>query len=250
MLRDQKTKLANTAATDALLSRCGSINRDLHAITDTWQRSLEECISRCQPVLNCALFFVGLYVIAQRPPRYLSWLGIPGRLLLTSESWQSCVVKLTFYIGSCTLVLAALDGRGSRRIFSALLFPLLVPFGAIVDAVAARASSAVPWSAVSGELAMVTRGAVFGIIAALLIVVPLTFLYRRRVIAIAGLVLIPVVARDAAKALYGGAYQSVLLQLSCYVSFLVCVEALSGLLRRHLMPGAELAHERKKANRS
>ncbi len=197
-------------------------------------------IARCQPLLNCLLFFVGLYIAVQHPPQYLVWLGIPIRLLAVSGDWQASLLKFAIYLLSCGLVLAAVDGRGSRRVFAALVFPFLPPLGIFVDAVATRVSGAIPVAGNAAAWAMLLRGSLFGITAALLITVPATFVYRRRVTAIAGLALAPVVARQTAAALYGSAgvssYQHLLLQGCRYATFLICVTMLSSLLCLHLMP--------------
>jgi hypothetical protein len=214
---------------------------------------VDEVIARCQPVLNCLLFFAGVFIVLQHPPSYLSWLEIPSRSLTVSGDWQPSV-GLAMYVGSCAVVLAALDGRGSRRVFSALLFPFMSWFGGTVDVLATRVSVVIPSATANVTWVVVVPAAIYGITAALLIVLPTTFLYRGRVVPMAGLVMIPAIARDAAESVRSNAgvalNQSVLFHAHRYASFLILVWVLSSVLCRHVMTNVSLPPDRQIMKRS
>jgi hypothetical protein len=201
-----------------------------------WQTRVDAALLHCQPLMNCLLFLVGAYTAVQHPPLYLSWLGIPPRLLALSDDWRPLVAKLGIYMGSCVLILEAMDGQKTRRIFLALLFPFLPSVAVMVGVWATRVSTALPMPVKDALWAVVARGSIFGFTAALLISLPMTVLYRVRVTPIAGLILIPVIAHAAAKGFHGtgGSDPSLdlVLQVWAYMSFLISVGILYQAINR------------------
>jgi hypothetical protein len=196
---------------------------------------VESTLAHCQPLLNCLLFFLGSYVAVRHPPQYLGWIGIPHQLLVVSDAWEPLIVKLGIYLGSCLLILAAVDGAVPHRIFAALLFPFLPSAGIAVSTLATRAATL--FSPATDEVwATIARSSVFGLTAALLVCLPLLLFYRARATAIAGLVLMPAAARTAAAKMQQlastGPYWGLLLQSWSYVWFLIVVALLCEAIKR------------------
>jgi hypothetical protein len=242
MARHPTGKLRHIGAPGWRSAGFGSAQGTVHAFTLVWGARVERMLAHCQPLLNCLLFLVGVYTAAQHPPKYLTWIGIPQQLLAASDDWQPLVAKLGMYIGVCALILATIDGAGSRRIFASLSFPFLLSAGETVSALATRASMLVPLS--SGDMlwATLVRGSLFGLTAALLLCLPITFIYRTRVTPIAGLLLMPAAARAAAKQFYwvsaNSSYLHLLLQGWSYIAFLIVVGLLYKLMKRLVLTDA------------
>jgi hypothetical protein len=199
---------------------------------------IEELIARCQPLLNCLLFFAGSYITVRHPPQCLQWIGIPNDLLAVSDDAQRRFVRLWIYTGTCALVFATIDGRGSRRIFAALAFPCLPALAILAGAVAVRVSTVLPPSADDMTWAMVLRSFMFGMSAALLMCLPTEFLYHTRATAIAGFAMILAIAQEAAKTFHRSAsmpsYAALLLEACSYATFLLVASVLHALLSHHL----------------
>lgn len=229
MPQNLTTRLTHTVIPYSRARSAATSKIALRQLTFFWQTRIGHAFSRCQPLLNCLLFFIGACTAARRPSPYLCLLDLCPGLLEGSEDCQS-LANLCIYIGSFALIFAALDGQKSRRIFVALLFPFLLPVGAMAGAAATRVAAAVPIAASNVLMAMIVRGPLYGLTAALLVGLPMIFLYRVRVTPIAGLVLIPSAGEGLFQA--DGRDPDLVLFVWGYISFLIFTGVFQALLNR------------------
>jgi len=185
-MEDEVKRIANSV--EALIWALGCV----------WGIRVERSINEARPELNCVLFLVGLYLTVHYLLTHLTWYGLGGdRQVVLSVPRE--FIKLGLFFVVTAVVAFVTPGRRARRMFAALVFPLLGLWGLLSVAAGFQVSNALmsPLGRASADVALRGLcGLVFGAIVASLLSLPCVLLYRDRAIPIAVLALLPAIARS------------------------------------------------------
>ena len=173
----------------------GDVEALLWAVGCIWVLRVERRISKLHPVVNCALFLVGLCFGVNCLLTHLAWYGVPSRLPeLLPDAARGCA-KIAILSSLSALVGFVAPGVPRRRVFVACAFPLFGLLALSVTAVGMALASSIGWPQEYPAAGAVLRGLAFGLAVAAPLALPAVLLYRATAAPVAVLAVIPAIAK-------------------------------------------------------
>ena len=175
----------------------GDVEALLWALGCVWALRVERRIGKFHPVVNCALYLIGLCLGVNYLLTHLAWYGVPSA---PPESFPVAVhecAKIAILTGLSALVGFLAPGRPRRRVFVACAFPLFGLLALWATAVGMELTSSIGWPPGYPAAGAVLRGVAFGLTVAAPLALPAVLLYRGTAAPVAVLALIPAIAKAA-----------------------------------------------------
>lgn len=172
----------------------GDIEAVVWAAGCAWSMRVERLIAKAPPVVNCALFLVGLNLEVKFLFAHLGWYGFPRGPLDFGVSAEREFAK--FAISLCAIIIVGLAAPGSahRRVFVACTFPFLGVLAMSMTGVGIQFASDIHLPEFPIAEA-VLRGVALGVSIAAPLALPAALLYRSVAVPVAILSVLPAIAK-------------------------------------------------------